>query len=286
MDFGHWILVLVSCVRKITLLTITLNNMKYQHILFDIKEKIAWITFNRPEQLNAMNGQMMNEIIHALGEINIADSERVRVAVITGAGKSFMAGADIKEYAQQTQTAFEAFQAKGHSLYAAIESNAKPVIAAINGYAFGGGFEIALACDMIVAAEGAKMGLPEILLNLIPGGGGTLRLSKKIGVNLANEMVMTGRTVLAEEMHRHGLINYIYPKDAFIEKVTTFAASFVNKEPDRLQAIKQLAQMSTGSVPMAAQRMENEALNIFYKSKQGQEKIQEFYKKSLEKKNS
>jgi len=258
--------------------------MKYQHILFDIKDKIAWITFNRPGQLNAMNAEMMNEIIHALGEINIADAKLVRVAVITGAGKAFMAGADIKEYATQTQAEFENFQAKGRSLYAGIEGNAKPFIAAINGYAFGGGFEIALACDMIVAAEGAKMGLPEILLNLIPGGGGTLRLSKKIGVNLTNEMVMTGRTVLTEEMYRYGLINYIYPKDDFIEKVTAFAASFTDKEPDRLQVIKQLTQLSTGSVTMEALSMENTALSMFYRSSKGQEKIQEFYNKSLEKK--
>lgn len=258
--------------------------MNYQHILFDVKDKIAWLTFNRPEQLNAMNAQMMNEIIHALGEINVADAKQVRVAVITGAGKAFMAGADIKEYAQQTQEQFEDFQVKGHSLYAAIEGNTKPVIAAINGYAFGGGLEIALACDMIVAVEGAKMGLPEILLNLIPGGGGTMRLAKKIGINMANEMIMTGRTVLAEEMHRHGLINYLYPKDAFIEKVTEFAASFVDKEPDRLQAIKQLTQLSAGGLVMAAQSIENAALNNFYRSNEGQEKIQEFYKKSLEKK--
>jgi enoyl-CoA hydratase/carnithine racemase len=258
--------------------------MQYQHILFEVRDKIAWLTFNRPEQLNAMNAQMMNEIIHALAEINVADSKHVRVAVIIGAGKAFMAGADIKEYAQQTQAQFEDFQTKGRSLYAAIEGNAKPVIAAMNGYAFGGGFEIALACDMIVAAEGAKMGLPEILLNLIPGGGGTLRLSKKIGVNLANEMIMMGRTVLAEEMHRHGLINYLYPKDVFIEKTTEFAASFVDKESDRLEAIKQLTQLSAGGVAMAAQSMENAALNNFYRSKEGQEKIQEFYQKSLERK--
>lgn len=258
--------------------------MKYQHIFFEVKDKIAWLTFNRPEQLNAMNAQMMHEIIHALGEINVADGGQVRVAVITGAGKAFMAGADIKEYAQQTQAQFEDFQTKGRLLYAAIEDNAKPVIAAINGYAFGGGFEIALACDMIVAAEDAKMGLPEILLNLIPGGGGTLRLSKKMGVNLANEMLMTGRTVLAEEMHRHGLINFLYPKDAFIEKVTEFAALFADKEPDRLQAIKQLTQLSAGGVALAALSMENAALNNFYRSKEGQEKVQEFYKKSLERK--
>lgn len=258
--------------------------MKYQHIQFDIKDKIAWLTFNRPAQLNAMNAQMMHEIIHALAEINTADAKHVRVAVITGAGKAFMAGADIKEYAQQTPAEFENFQTTGHSLYAAIEGNAKPVIAAINGYAFGGGFEIALACDMIVAVEGAKMGLPEILLNLIPGGGGTLRLSKKIGVNLANEMIMTGRTVLAEELQRHGLINYLYPRDTFTEKVKEFASSFVDKEPDRLQTIKQLTQLSAGGVAVSAQRIENAALNKFYLSKEGQEKIQEFYKKSLDRK--
>jgi len=195
-----------------------------------------------------------------------------------------MAGADIKEYAQQTQEQFEDFQLKGRSLYAAIEDNTKPVIAAINGYAFGGGFEIALACDMVVAVEGAKMGLPEILLNLIPGGGGTLRLSRKIGINLANEIIMTGRTVLAEEMHRHGLVNYLYPKETFIEKVTEFAGSFADKEPDRLQAIKQLTQLSAGGLPIGSQSMEYKALNNFYQSKEGQEKIQEFYKKSLEKK--
>jgi enoyl-CoA hydratase/carnithine racemase len=258
--------------------------MKYQHILFEIRDKIAWLTFNRPEQLNAMNAQMMTEILHGLHEIKIAASSHVRVAVITGAGKAFMAGADIKEYAQQTQEQFEDFQMKGRSLYAAIEENAKPVIAAINGYAFGGGLEIALACDMIVAVEGAKMGLPEILLNLIPGGGGSLRLANKIGVNLANEIIMTGRTVLAEEMQRHGLVNYLFPKDVFIEKVAEFAASFADKEPDRLKAIKQLTQISAGGLARAAQNMEFAALNSFYRSKEGQEKIQEFYNKSLEKK--
>ena len=123
------------------------------------------------------------------------------------------------------------------------------------------------------------------MLNLIPGGGDTLRLSKKIGVNLANEIIMAGRTVLAEELHRHGLINHLYPKDSFIEKVTEFAVSFTNKEPDRLQAIKQLTQLSAGGVSKAAQSIEHTALNSFYNSKAGQEKIQEFYQKSLNKKN-
>ena len=258
--------------------------MKYEHIILDINNKIAWIKFNRPEQLNAMNALMMDEIIHALDFVDKADTSEIGVVVITGAGKAFMAGADIKEYAQQTEAQFDAFQLKGHSLYAGIENNSKVVIAAINGYAFGGGFEIALACDMIVASAGAKMGLPEILLNLIPGGGGSLRLTKKIGINLTNEIVMTGRTLVAEEMHARGVINYIYPRENFIEKATEFAQTFAAQLPDRLLAIKQLTQEAATGITPALQAKEAGLLGKFYRSTEGQEKIQAFYNKSLEKK--
>jgi enoyl-CoA hydratase/3-hydroxypropionyl-coenzyme A dehydratase len=258
--------------------------MKYEYIILEINNKIAWIKFNRPEQLNAMNALMMDEIIHALDFVDKADTSEIGVVVITGAGKAFMAGADIKEYAQQTEAQFDAFQLKGHSLYAGIENNSKVVIAAINGYAFGGGFEIALACDMIVASNGAKMGLPEILLNLIPGGGGSLRLTKKIGINLTNEIVMTGRTIVAEEMHDRGVINYIYPRENFIEKATEFAQTFAAQLPDRLLAIKQLTQEAVNGITPALQAKEAALLGKFYRSKEGQEKIQAFYNKSLEKK--
>jgi len=258
--------------------------MKYEHIILEINNKIAWLKFNRPEQLNAMNAAMMDEIIHALDFVDKADTSEIGVVVITGAGKAFMAGADIKEYAQQTEAQFDAFQLKGHSLYAGIENNSKVVIAAINGYAFGGGFEIALACDMIVASNGAKMGLPEILLNLIPGGGGSLRLTKKIGINLTNEIVMTGRTLVAEEMHDRGVINYIYPRENFIEKATEFAQTFAAQLPDRLLAIKQLTQEAANGITPALQVKEAALLGKFYRSKEGQEKIQAFYNKSLEKK--
>ena len=258
--------------------------MKYEHIILDINNKIAWLKFNRPEQLNAMNAVMMDEIIHALDYVDKADSNEIGVVVITGAGKAFMAGADIKEYAKQTEAEFDAFQLKGHSLYAGIENNSKIVIAAINGYAFGGGFEIALACDMIVASAGSKMGLPEILLNLIPGGGGSLRLTKKIGINLTNEIVMTGRTIVAEEMHDRGVINYIYPRENFIEKATEFAQTFAAQLPDRLLAIKQLTQEAANGITPALQAKEAALLGKYYRSKEGQEKIQAFYNKSLEKK--
>lgn len=259
---------------------------KFDHIKYEVEEKVAWIKFNRPDQLNAMNYSMMNEIIRAIELVNVADENEVSVCVITGEGKAFMAGADIKEYAQQTREEFAGFQTKGRSLYAAIEGNSKPVIAALNGYAFGGGFEIALACDMILAAEGTKMGLPEINLNLIPGGGGTQRLPQKVGINLANEILMTGRTLIAEEMQRHGLINHIYPRNEFPEKVKEFAAQFSNKAPGRLGMLKQLAKMSQNEVSMSALSLENKALGTYYQSDEGQDKIQEFYKKSLERKPS
>jgi enoyl-CoA hydratase/carnithine racemase len=137
---------------------------------------------------------------------------------------------------------------------------------------------------MIVAAAGTKMGLPEILLNLIPGGGGSLRLTKKIGINLTNEIVMTGRTILAEEMHARGVINYIYPRENFIEKATEFAQTFTAQLPDRLLAIKQLTQEAVNGITPALQAKEAAALGNFYRSKEGQEKIQAFYNKSLEKK--
>lgn len=256
----------------------------YTFIKYEIRNRIAWIRFNRPEQLNAMNREMMSEIIEALGDVNVAATEDVGACVITGEGKAFMAGADIKEYAQQTREQFEAFQTKGRSLYAAIEGNAKPVVAAVNGYAFGGGFEIALSCDMILTRQYAKMGLPEINLNLIPGGGGTQRLAKKLGTNIANELIMTGRTVTAEEMYERGIINWIYDKETFHEKVEAFALELASKPADRLQIIKQLTQASVGGVETAALSLENEALSRFYRSDLGQQKVQEFYQNSLSKK--
>ena len=258
--------------------------MSYRYIQVEKKNKIAWIIFNRPDQLNAMNAIMMEEMIDALEMVHTANNNEIAVVVITGAGKAFMAGADIKEYAKQTRAQFDDFQIKGHSLYTAIEKNTKVIIAAINGYAFGGGFEIALACDMIVAAAGAKMGLPEILLNLIPGGGGTLRLARKIGINLTNEMVMTGRTLLAEEMQAHGVINHIYPRENFTEKVTAFAYSLAQQLPDRLQVIKQLTQEAINGITPALQLKEANALGRFYTSAEGQEKIQAFYQNSIDKK--
>lgn len=248
--------------------------MNYQHLRYETADGIATITFDRPDQLNAMNRVMMEEIIHAITRLDTDPA--ARVGLLTGAGRAFMAGADIKEYARQTEAGFESFQILGRSLYAALEGNRKPVIAALNGHAFGGGLEIALACDLIVAAEGAKMGLPEILLHLIPGGGGTQRLPRKLGLTRANELLFTGRTVTAAEMHAWGVINHVYPRDTFVVEARAFAATLADKSPEALRVLKQLTQLAAGAFNPAAQALENEALGRFYRSAAAQARIQDF----------
>jgi enoyl-CoA hydratase/carnithine racemase len=241
---------------------------------------IATLTFNRPAQLNAMNRDMMEAIIATLDTVN-QDAD-TRVLVITGNGRAFMAGADIKEYAHQTREEFESFQVLGRRVYDAIEGLSKPVIASINGHAFGGGLEIALACDMLVAVAGAKMGLPEILLHLIPGGGGTQRLPKKLGHAFANELLMSGRTATAEEFLARGLLNRTFPAEGFNEAVMTFARQFADKDPEALRVLKQLSRIACGPVNSAAQCLENETLARLYRAEPAQEKLREFLQKSLE----
>lgn len=256
--------------------------MNYKYILLEIKNKIGVLKFNRPEQLNAMNSKMMEEIIDALRIIDEAEPQDIKIAIITGMGKAFMAGADIKEYALQSPSQFNQFQKNGRKIYSSIESNSKPIIGAINGYAFGGGLEIALACDLIVAVNGAKMGLPEILLNLIPGGGGTVRLAKKIGINRANEMVMTGRTITSEEMYDFGAINKLFPLQNFNEDVLKYATEFIDKPSDNLKVIKYLTQFSIGTLTPEIELLEHNALVKFYNSEDAQKKLKEFYNKSKE----
>jgi enoyl-CoA hydratase/carnithine racemase len=239
---------------------------------------VLTLTFNRPDQLNAMNRALMTAIIDAL--LTAGLDPAVRVIVLTGAGRAFMAGADLKEYAAQTRAEFDSFQALGRRLYAAIEQNPKPVLAAINGHCFGGGFEIALACDFLFAAAGAKCGLPEINLALIPGGGGTPRLAQRAGLGRALDVAMTGRVVLAEELLQWGVINRVFPAAEFAAQVERFAHELAAREPEPLQVLKRLARTVCPSLPAAVETFEGEALGRFFTSPAGQRKIAEFMARS------
>ena len=251
----------------------------YKNITVAITADIAVLRFDRPDQLNAMNRVMMDEIISGIEAIN--KSDKALVGVITGNGRAFMAGADIKEYASQTPEQFKSFQERGIKLYESIENAPKPWIAAVNGFALGGGFEIALACDMILASESAKMGLPEVFLSLVPGGGGTQRLIQKIGINRVKEMLFTGGQYTADALYDWGIVNHVFKADEFDEEVFRFAEKLTRRPPKAIKQLKRLAHLSLSSMPFD-QKIEEEgkAVTELFYSKEAQKAIKDFIDKS------
>jgi len=212
--------------------------MAYENIMYEVKQGIATITFNRPKALNALNGALLAELSQALDEI--AADEDIRVLILTGAGdKSFVAGADITELATFNSLQAKGFAGNGHSIINKLQQLPIVVIAAVNGFALGGGTEIAIACDFIYAAENAKFGQPEINLGLIPGFGGTQRLPRLIGSNMAKEMIFTGKMISAEEALQLGLANKVIPQDKLMEEVMKTAGAIAAKGKVSLREAKQ-----------------------------------------------
>lgn len=212
--------------------------MAYNNILFEVEEGIATITFNRPNVLNALNSELLDEFSSALDEI--FDDENIRVLILTGAGeKAFVAGADIKELNTLNALSAKQFSQKGLGIINKLQELPIPVVAAVNGFALGGGTEIALACDFIFASETATFGQPEINLGLIPGFGGTQRLPRLVGINMAKELILTGRMVPAEEAFRIGLANKICNPEKLMEEVRKTAVGMARKGKVSLQAAKQ-----------------------------------------------
>ncbi len=212
--------------------------MAYENIILNVEKGIATLTFNRPKALNALNGDLLNELADALEKVD-ADEE-IRVLVLTGAGeKSFVAGADITELATFNALQAKVFAKKGHQIIGRLQSLSIPVIAAVNGFALGGGSEMALACDFIYASENAMFGLPEINLGIIPGFGGTQRLPRLIGANKAKEMIFTGKMVKADEAEKMGLVNKVLAPEALMEETMKTAGQIAAKGKVSLRAAKQ-----------------------------------------------
>ncbi len=212
--------------------------MNFDNILIGVEEGIATITFNRPKALNALNSALLAELSRALD--SVADDEDIRVLVLTGAGdKAFVAGADIKELAALNALQAKRFAQKGQSVINKITALPIPVIAAVNGYALGGGTEMALACDFIYAAESANMGLPETTLGLIPGFGGTQRLPRLIGSNQAKELIYTGKMIPAREAQTLGLVNQVFGAELLMDAVMETARSLAAKGRVSLRAAKE-----------------------------------------------
>jgi enoyl-CoA hydratase len=212
----------------------------------EIEEGIAVITMNRPQALNAFNSEQLDLLgaaFHTLGR-----DRQVRVVILTGAGdRAFAAGADIKEMIHLTPAEGLSFGRKGQALTSAVERLPQPVIAAVNGYAFGGGCELAIACDIRLASENARFAQPEVGLGIPPGWGGTQRLPRLVGPGFAAEMIYTGRQVHAEEALRFGLVNAVHPLDQLMSAAREMAARIARNSPVAVRAAKNLiGLMSTG----------------------------------------
>lgn len=197
--------------------------MEYKNLLFEVGEGIATITFNRPKALNAMNSETMTELFDAVTFCKNDDG--IKVIILTGTGeKAFVAGADISEMQNLRPKAALAFMELGNETLRMLETLPKPSIAAVNGFALGGGTEITMACDMRFASETARFGQPEILIGLIPGWGGTQRLPRLIGMGRAKELIMGGEMIDAKRAYEIGLVNRILPADQLMPETKKFAA--------------------------------------------------------------
>jgi enoyl-CoA hydratase len=219
---------------------------KYQTISLMTEGGVATIRLSRPDALNALNSAMVLELVGALNELEADES--VRCVVLTGSDKVFCAGADVKEMAKLSADEIS----RADHLRAVWERAAKfqkPLIAALSGYALGGGLELAMCCDIIVASEGTKLGQPEINIGIIPGGGGTQRLVRAVGKYKASEMILTGEMITASDAHTHGLVNRVVPSGKYLEEAMKLASDIASKAPLAVRAAKQaMAAAQEGSL--------------------------------------
>jgi enoyl-CoA hydratase len=202
--------------------------MNYKNLLFEIKDHVGLITVNRPDKLNALNGETVNELEDVF--ISIKNNPDIFVVVITGSGeKAFVAGADIAELNKLDVLSAKEFSEKGNKVFRMIETLGKPVIAAVNGFALGGGCELALASHIRTASDNAKFGQPEVNLGIIPGYGGTQRLARVVNSARALEIILTGDMIPADEAFRIGLVNKVFPQAELLNKTLEMAAKIVSK---------------------------------------------------------
>lgn len=208
--------------------------MTFENILFEKKGSVAYVTVNRPKALNALNMATMEELRAAF--TGIQQDNGIRTAILTGSGeKAFVAGADINELAQQDAVSGKAFAHRGQSVLDLIENLGKPVIACINGFALGGGCELALACTMRLASENAKLGQPEVKLGIVPGYGGSQRLPRLVGKGQAMQIILAGEMISAQEALRIGLVNEVVPAAELIARAEAIAAKIATNAPLAVQ---------------------------------------------------
>ncbi|BCJ87638.1 enoyl-CoA hydratase-related protein [Effusibacillus dendaii] len=213
--------------------------MNYENLIFAVEDKIAIVTLNRPKALNALNSALLGELSQLVDTVGKDDS--IEAVIITGAGdKAFVAGADIAEMKGKTPLEARAFSQLGNAIFTKIERLPQPVIAAVNGFALGGGCELAMACDIRLASPNAKFGQPEVNLGIVAGFGGTQRLPRLVGVGIAKELLMTADMISAERAAQIGLVNHVVEADQLLDKAKEMAKKMLSKAPYAVQFSKKL----------------------------------------------
>lgn len=252
--------------------------MKYENLLVEIEAGIAIVTINRPNALNALNVATLIDLQNAFSQF--AKDDAVQVIILTGSGeKAFVAGADIA--AMQTLTVLQAreFVNLGHNLMHSIETCPKPVIAAVNGFALGGGCELSLSCDIRLVSDNARFGQPEVNLGIIPGFGGTQRLARLIGKGLAMEMILTGEMINASEAQRIGLANKVFAQTELLDAAKQMAAKIINKGPLAIKLAKEAIRNGLEMDLDKANRYEAELFSLCFASKEQEEGMLAFLEK-------
>ena len=252
--------------------------MEFKLVKYEKSERIATITLNRPEALNAFSKEVVEEVLHALDDAK--NDENVRVVVLTGAGqKAFSAGADIKAMIGMNALKARELSLMGEKLCLALENLEKPVIAALNGYALGGGLEVAMSCDLRIASENSRMGQTEINIGLIPGWGGTQRLTRLVGRAKAKELVLTGKIIDAKVAEQLGIVNMTVPADKFTETVRQFALELATKAPVALRVSKALINKGADISLDSAIALEREGFGVVASTEDLQEGVRAFSEK-------
>ena len=240
-------------------------------------DAVLTIRIDREDTLGALSRAMVEELGERLRAIRADDT--VRAVVLTGTGRGFIAGADIGEYDGATAAEFDAYQRLSRSVFGELAALPQPTVAAVNGYAFGGGFEVALCCDFIIASDRARFALPEVKLGLIPGGGGTQRLARALGTRLTKELVLTGRTLYPDEADRRGLLTRLVPADELADTAAEFAAQLAAAAPLAVREAKRVVDDGIRQDLDAGLTAEQSALARLYASADGREGIAAFVAK-------
>ena len=215
----------------------------YKTLIYEKKENIGLLTINRPEKLNAISNELISELKNLLDEIE--NNEELRVLIITGAGdKAFVAGADIKELVDRDARLGRRVSQERQEIFSRIENLPVPVIAAVNGYALGGGLELALACSIRICSEKAQFGAPEVKLGIIPGDGGTQRLPRLVGLGRAMDLILTGDFIDAQEAYRIGLVKKVLPQEELMEKAMELAKKIASRPPLAVRFAKEAVNRS------------------------------------------